>query len=136
MSTLRLRGAALAVTLALMLQAAFAQAPRLGKPISPADLAAWDINVLPDGKGLPLGAGTPAEGSRIYAAKCASCHGAEGKGGINAKLVGGEPIRNMGSEKTIANYWPFVTTLFDFIRRAMPWRQPMSLTNDETYALT
>jgi len=136
MSTLKLRGLAVALTLALLSRAAFGQAPRLGKPISPADLAAWDINVLPDGAGLPPGAGTPAEGARIYAAKCASCHGAEGKGGVNAKLVGGEPIRNMDSEKTIANFWPFATTLFDFIRRSMPWRQPMSLTNDETYALT
>src|SRR5438093_786883 len=136
MSTLKLRGLAVALTLALLSRAAFAQEPRLGKPISPADLAAWDINVLPDGAGLPSGAGTPSEGARIYAAKCASCHGLEGKGGVNAKLVGGEPIRNMDSEKTIANFWPFATTLFDFIRRSMPWRQPMSLTNDETYALT
>ena len=136
MSTLKLRGFAVALTLALLSRPVFAEAPQLGKQISPADLAAWDINVLPDGRGLPLGAGTPAEGARIYAAKCASCHGAEGKGGVNAKLVGGEPVRNMDSEKTIANFWPFATTLFDFIRRSMPWRQPMSLTSDETYALT
>src|SRR5258708_27754766 len=92
----------LAVVLAS--DAAFAQAPNLGKPISPAEIAAWDINVLPDGSGLPPGSGTPAEGARIYAAKCSACHGPEGKGGVNARLIGGDPIQNMESEKTIANF--------------------------------
>ena len=127
-----------AATLAVALGAgvAFAQAPNLGKPISPAEIAAWDINILPDGSGLPPGSGTPAEGARVYAAKCSGCHGPEGKGGVSARLTGGEPIRNMESDKTIANFWPFATTLFDYIRRAMPWRQPRSLTNDEVYSLT
>jgi S-disulfanyl-L-cysteine oxidoreductase SoxD len=127
-----------AVTLALALSAgnAFAQNPNLGKPISPADIAAWDINVLPDGTGLPPGSGTPAEGARIYAAKCTACHGPEGKGGPNGRLVGGEPIKTIDAEKTIANFWPFATTLFDYIRRAMPWPQPRSLSNEEVYALT
>ena len=116
--------------------AAFAQTPNLGKPLTAADIASLDINILPDGTGLPPGNGTPAEGARIYAAKCAMCHGESGKGGSNAKLIGNEPIKNMESEKTIANFWPYATTLFDYIRRAMPWRQPRSLTNDEVYALT
>ena len=64
------------------------------------------------------------------------CHGENGKGGVNARLAGGDPIKDMESEKTIANFWPFATTLFDYIRRAMPWRQPRSLTNEEVYALT
>jgi cytochrome c len=115
---------------------AFAQTPNLGKPLNSAELAGWDINVLPDGSGLPLGSGTPSDGARIYVAKCAMCHGENGKGGANARLVGSEPIKNLDSEKTIANFWPFSTTLFDYIRRAMPWRQPKSLTNDEVYALT
>ena len=115
---------------------AFAQAPNLGKPISPAEIAGWDINILPDGSGLPPGSGTPAEGAHIYAAKCSACHGPEGKGATSARLVGGELIKNMESEKTIANFWPYATTLFDYIRRAMPWRQPRSLTNEEVYALT
>src|ERR1700716_2431111 len=72
--------------------AAFAQGPNLGKPISPAEIAAWDISIMPDGSGLPPGSGTPAEGSRIYAAKCAMCHGVEGKGGLAAALVGGSPL--------------------------------------------
>jgi cytochrome c len=116
--------------------AAFAQSPNLGKPISPAEMAAWDINILPDGTGLPSGSGTPAEGARIYSSKCAACHGESGKGGVNAALAGGAPVKDMDSVKTIANFWPFATTIFDYIRRAMPWRQPRTLTNEEVYALT
>jgi mono/diheme cytochrome c family protein len=117
-------------------QAPNAQAPNLGKPITPAEIGAWDLNILPDGSGLPPGSGTPAEGARIYAAKCSACHGPEGKGAGSARLVGGEAIKNMESEKTIASFWPYSTTLFDYIRRAMPWQQPRSLTNQEVYALT
>jgi cytochrome c len=124
------------LALAFTSSAALAQTPNLGKPINAAEIAAWDMNILPDGTGLPPGSGTPAQGARIYAAKCALCHGENGKGGINAALVGGSPIQDMNSVKTIANFWPFATTLFDFIRRAMPWRQPRSLSNDEVYALT
>jgi S-disulfanyl-L-cysteine oxidoreductase SoxD len=126
----------LPLLLAVCAGVAFAQAPNLGKPVSPADIAGWDINILPDGTGLPPGSGTPAEGARVYAAKCAVCHGPEGKGGPSAKLVGGEPLKTIEAEKTIANFWPYSTTLFDYIRRAMPWRQPRSLTNEEVYALT
>jgi mono/diheme cytochrome c family protein len=136
MYTCKLPGFAVGFALALTSSVAFAQTPKLGKPISPADFAAWDINILPDGTGLPPGSGTPADGARVYAAKCSVCHGQEGKGGANARLVGGDPIRNMESEKTIANFWPFATTLFDYIRRAMPWRQPRSLSNEEVYSLT
>ena len=136
MYTRRLREFAVLLALALVSSAAFAQAPNLGKPINRAEIAAWDINILPDGAGLPPGSGTPAEGARIYAAKCSLCHGENGKGGPNAPLVGGGPIKDMESEKTIANFWPFATTIFDYIRRAMPWRQPRSLANEEVYALT
>ena len=136
MFTLKLRTFLIFVTLALFSNAAFGQEPKLGKPITAADLPEWDINILPDGTGLPPGSGTPADGARVYAAKCAVCHGPEAKGGANARLVGGEPIKSMDSEKTIANFWPFSTTLFDYIRRAMPFRQPRSLTNEEVYALT
>jgi S-disulfanyl-L-cysteine oxidoreductase SoxD len=114
----------------------FSQTPNLGKPISAADVTAWDLTVSPDGTGLPPGSGTPAEGARVYAAKCAVCHGANGKGGVNAAVVGGPPIKDMETPKTIANFWPYATTVFDYIRRAMPWRQPRSLTNEEVYAVT
>ena len=136
MYTRKLRGHIVVLALALTSSAAFAQAPNLGKPINPAEIAAWDINILPDGTGLPPGGGTPAEGARVYAAKCSACHGQNGKGGANAALAGGNPIKDMESEKTIANFWPFATTVFDYIRRAMPWRQPRSLANEEVYALT
>ena len=123
--------------LALASGVVFPQTPNLGKPLTPAELAAWDISVLPDGTGLPSGSGTPGQGAKIYAAKCAHCHGEGAKGGVNAALVGGRPLTDgIETPKTIANFWPYATTLFDFTRRAMPWQQPRSLTNDEVYAVT
>jgi mono/diheme cytochrome c family protein len=117
--------------------AAFAQSANLGTPISEADVAAWDISILPDGSGLPPGSGTPTEGARIFAAKCAACHGENGKGASAAALVGGGPLTSgIETTKTIANFWPYATTIFDFTRRAMPWPRPRTLTNDEVYALT
>jgi mono/diheme cytochrome c family protein len=120
---------------------AFADGPNLGKPIDAADSAAWDISILQDGTGLPPGAGTPAQGARIYAEKCAQCHGPEGKGGVAgvtaAPLIGTEPITDISAAmKRIGNFWPYATTLFDYTRRAMPWQQPRTLANDEVYALT
>jgi|SRR5687767_1837788 len=109
----------------------------LGTPITEAEIAAWDISVMPDGRGLPAGSGTPEQGSKVFAAKCALCHGPEAKGGTNAALVGGAPLTNgIDTPKTIANFWPYATTLFDFTRRAMPWQQPRTLSDDEVYAVT
>lgn len=130
MSTLRL------VALLLASGTATAAGPNLGQPLTHADLATWELHVYPDGKGLPPGSGTMAQGAPIYAQKCAHCHGAQGKGAINAALVGAPPIKSIDSPKTIANFWPYATTVFDYIRRAMPWTEPRSLTNDEVYALT
>ena len=111
--------------------------PNLGTPISEAEIAAWDISILPDGSGLPPGSGAPSDGARIFAAKCAACHGENGKGGSAAALVGGSPLTSgIETTKTIANFWPYATTIFDFTRRAMPWPRPRTLTNDEVYALT
>jgi cytochrome c len=116
---------------------AFAQAQGFGTPIAEAAIAPWDISIMPDGSGLPPGRGTPEQGATIFAAKCALCHGPEAKGGTNAALVGGAPLTTgIDTPKTIANFWPYATTLFDFTRRAMPWQQPRTLTNDEVYALT
>src|SRR5690348_15071665 len=126
----------LALAIALDASAVFAEGPNLGRPIDPADIAPWDISILPDGTGLPPGGGTPAQGERIFAQKCSMCHGERGKGGVAAALVGGGPIDRIEATKTIANFWGYSTTVFDFIRRAMPWQQPRSLTNDEVYALT
>ena len=105
-----------------------ADRPGLGKPVTEADLALWDISVAPVGAGLPSGSGTPAQGAIVYAQKCELCHGKEGQGGPNAALS--------GPQRTVANYVPHATTIFDFTRRAMPWQQPKSLTNDEVYAVT
>ena len=121
--------------------AAFAEGPNLGKPLDAAAIAAWDISIEPDGAGLPPGEGTPAQGARIFADKCAQCHGPDGKGGVagvfSAPLVGSDPITDIAaSTKRIANFWPYSTTLFDYIRRSMPWQQPMTLANDEVYVLT
>jgi cytochrome c len=134
MSTRNFAIAVCALTLAAGV--AFAESPRLGRPISPADLAEWDINVLPDGQNLPPGRGTPAIGEKIFAEKCALCHGENGRGGHAARLVGGPPKASLEpGSKTIPNYWPYATTLFDLIRRAMPFTQPRTLTSDEVYAL-
>jgi len=125
--------------------AAFAQTPgaptpKLGKPISEADIKAWDIAVLPDGTNLPPGSGTPAQGARIYAEKCVACHAEGGKGGGSpgaGPLVGGEPLATgIDVAKTIGNYYAYATTVFDYIRRAMPYYAPRSLKDDEVYALT
>jgi S-disulfanyl-L-cysteine oxidoreductase SoxD len=127
--------AACGLALAIGGGAAFGETPNLGKPVSQSDLAEWDINILPDGTNLPPGSGKAAEGAKIFADKCALCHGDNGRGGIAARLVGGPPKASLDGGKTIANYWPYATTLFDFIRRAMPFTQPRSLTDQEVYSL-
>src|SRR6266702_3856762 len=108
---------------------AAAETPGLGQSIKEADLALWDISVGPDGAGLPPGSGTAAQGKAVYEQKCELCHGKAGEGGRNAKLVS-------TTERTVTNYVPHATTIFDFTRRAMPWQQPKSLSNDEVYAVT
>jgi cytochrome c len=121
----------------------------IGTPATPDQIAALDIDVRPDGAGLPPGRGTAREGTPIYAQKCAACHGANGEGGSADALVGSQPKnmmpfgpdyerwRNGGPDVsfTIGNYWPYATTIFDYVRRAMPATAPGSLTADETYSL-
>ena len=131
---------AFAAALALGLGVAHAaDAPRFGQPITPADLAPWDISIAPDGVGLPPGSGTSAQGAEVYAKyACALCHGENGAGGPSGPLVGGGPLNSTDRDpvKLIGNYWPYATTIFDFTRRAMPWQQPKTLTDDEVYAVT
>jgi cytochrome c len=118
-------------------RAASADGPNLGKPIEAADIAPWDISIMPDGAGLPPGSGTAAEGVKLFAEHCSACHGDNGKGTeFGAAVVGGPSRATLDGGKTIRNYWPYATTLFDYIRRAMPFTQPNSLTNEEVYALT
>jgi mono/diheme cytochrome c family protein len=117
--------------------AAFAQSPNLGKPISPEDLASWDISIGPDGGGLPPGSGTAKQGEAVFAAKCQACHGAKGAGQPNDRLVGGQGSLpgDKPAIKTVGSYWPYATTLFDYVRRAMPYVESKTLSNDEVYAV-
>jgi cytochrome c len=118
--------------------AALAQVPQFGQPIAPADAATWDISIGPDGAGLPPGRGTAAQGEAVYASKCQACHGEKGAGRPNDTLVGGAGTLAPGKApvKTVGSYWPYATTLFDYVRRAMPWDKPKSLTDDEVYAVS
>jgi cytochrome c len=111
--------------------------PHLGKPATEADIAAWNLSIYPDGTGLPAGQGTAAQGKDLFAQRCAACHGEEGIGGTADELAGGtSPLDSEYPDKNIGMYWPYATTLFDFIRRAMPMDKPESLSDDEVYALT
>jgi mono/diheme cytochrome c family protein len=132
--------AALILVLSVGAGSAFAQSPKLGKAISEADIKQWDIAILPDGSNLPPGSGTSAQGAKIYAEKCVACHAEGGKGGGSpgaGPLAGGAPLSNgIDTMKTIGNYYGYATTVFDYIRRAMPFNMPRSLADDEVYALT
>jgi cytochrome c len=118
------------VVMALTASAAAQTKYGIGRPATPEEIKAIDIDVMPDGRGLPPGRGTVAEGATVYAAKCASCHGPKGQGGPADRLVGGE-----GNQRTVGNYWPYATTLYDYTFRSMPFMQPGTLTPNETYAL-
>ena len=132
-----------AILLAALLAAGAAEAatpppPKLGRPASADEIAKVDISIAPDGKGLPEGSGSVAQGAMIFAAKCAGCHGANGEGTPNGdRLVGGVgSLATPNPIKTVNSYWPYATTVFDYIRRAMPITNPQSLQNEEVYALT
>lgn len=118
------------------------QAPErfgFGRLVSQQEIAKWDIDVRPDGKGLPVGDGNPLKGKAVYAAKCTACHAADGKEIPGIKLPGPPLVSDTlakGKTKTIGNYWPYATTLFDYIRRTMPYNAPGSLTDIEVYSLT
>jgi S-disulfanyl-L-cysteine oxidoreductase SoxD len=116
---------------------AAAESPGLGKPITEADISAWNIEALPDGTGLPPGSGTAAQGAPIYAQKCAMCHG---ENGVNPRpgyvpLVSPPKFDKIDALKTVT-YYKYATTLFDVMRRSMPYQMPKTLTGDELYALS
>jgi cytochrome c len=109
-----------------------------GTPASAERIARWDVNAFPDGKGLPAGSGTVAEGAAVFVRSCAACHGQTGEGGQGAAggtLVGNEPWTDQPGTTAIGGYWPYATTLYDYIRRAMPQTAPGTLTANETYAV-
>ena len=116
-----------------------ADKPRFGKPISEADVTAWNIDIrAPDGSGLPAGRGSVAQGREVYAQRCAACHGADAKGGpVYGTMVGG--IGSMNSSPRVltpGSMYPYAPILFDYIRRSMPMDRPQTMTNEEVYAVS
>ncbi|MFZ3350203.1 MAG: c-type cytochrome [Xanthobacteraceae bacterium] len=115
-----------------------ANTPNLGKAVTENDFKAWDITILPDGTGLPPGSGTAAQGAKLFDDKgCSLCHGKDARGGKSNELIGNPSLVEGGidANKTVANFWGQASTLFDYIRRAMPWPTPHTLSDDEVYAL-
>lgn len=109
----------------------------IGERASDEVIAGWDIDVRPDGEGLPPGSGSAETGEPLYEEKCSECHGIFGEGsGRWPKLAGREDLTGSRPEKTVGNYWPYATTLWDYINRAMPFYEPRSLDSDEVYAIT
>jgi S-disulfanyl-L-cysteine oxidoreductase SoxD len=109
----------------------------IGRAATPAEIAGWNIDVDRDGNNLPPGSGSVAQGHEIFDTQCAACHGAKGEGGVGDQLVGGQgTIATAKPVRTIGSYWPYATTLFDYIRRAMPQNAPQSLSNEEVYAVS
>src|ERR1700757_3704713 len=138
MAKLHKASAVIVAALLSSLTGAAAQGPYgIGRTATPAEIAGWNIDVGRDGRELPPGSGTVSHGHDVFAAQCAACHGDKGEGGVGDRLAGGQgtlatsnPIRTVGSS------WPYATTLFDYIRRAMPQNAPESLSNDDVYALS
>lgn len=109
----------------------------VGRPPTAAELKTLDIEVLPDGRGLPPGSGTAEAGKTIYANRCVTCHGATGREGPQDILVGGRgTLTSSKPVKTVGSYWPYATTLWDYINRAMPFDHPGTLPPDQVYATT
>jgi cytochrome c len=130
----------LAIGIALLMSStsgSWADSPNLGRAVSAEETATWDISIAPDGANLPRGSGTPAQGETVYRATCQACHGERGAGKPNDQLVGGQGTLAGGGPpiKTVGSYWPYATTLFDYVRRAMPVTAPKSLTDDQVYAV-
>jgi mono/diheme cytochrome c family protein len=132
----------LTVSLCLMALAGCAsptstETPNLGRVATPAEVTGWDVSIPPDGTGLPLGRGTSAQGAIVYEQKCQNCHGEKGAGQPNDRLVGGHgTLASKTPVRTVGSYWPYATTVFDYVRRAMPYTQAHSLSDDEVYAVT
>lgn len=116
-----------------------AQSPSfaVGRAPTPEELKAIDIDVTPDGKGLPPGSGTAAAGKAVYTSRCETCHGPTGTEGPQEVIAGGQgSLVTPNPKKTVGSYWPYATTLWDYIRRAMPFDHPGTLTDDQIYAAT
>ncbi len=107
--------------------------------VSESELAQF-FSSMPDGRGLPAGSGTVVQGEKVYKEQCAQCHGANLEGGVGDRLIGGRGTLAASSGqppvKTLESYWPYATTLWDYIKRAMPFDKPGSMSNDDVYAVT
>ena len=125
-------------SLLVLSSAALAEAPGLGRVATPDEIASWDVSIGPDGAGLPPGRGTPKQGETVFAEKCVACHGEKGAGKPNDQLVGGRGSLSgdQAPVKTVGSFWPYATTLFDYIRRAMPLNASKSLSDNEVYAVS
>lgn len=111
----------------------------IGRPATYDEVKTWGSAVLTNGDGLPQGRGAPAQGAVVFRRECASCHGSRGQGNdpIGPQLVGGVgTLRTKSPVLTVGSYWPYATTVWDFIYKAMPYTKPGSLSVDETYAVT
>jgi cytochrome c len=140
-AALLIAGAALAQEKTLPSQPGSAFAPQslgIGRVATPDEIKGWDIDVRPDGHGLPAGKGSVKDGEALYQERCAACHGefGEGKDRWPALIGGAGKLTDDDPKKGVGNYWPYATTLFDYIKRAMPFGNAQSLTDDEVYAIT
>jgi len=108
----------------------------LGKPISENQIRAWNIDIGPSGAGLPSGSGSALVGEKLYQQQCSACHGDQGQGGPANRLVGGGALNTNNPVKTVGSFWPYSTTIFDYVKRSMPHQAPQSLSNDQVYAAT
>jgi S-disulfanyl-L-cysteine oxidoreductase SoxD len=128
---------AAASSLAVVCSTALADSPKLGRVATPGEIASWDISVGPDGAGLPAGSGTSKQGEAVYTAKCLACHGEKGAGKPNDPLTGGRGTLagDQTPIKTVGSFWPHATTIFDYVRRAMPLNESKSLADNEVYAV-
>lgn len=128
---------ALVIAAAAFGSASVAQTVRLGVPITESELSEFDLIAAPDGNGFPDGSGSVADGKAVFETKCAACHGLNGEGTSgNTVLVGGDINSKENPLRTVGSFWPHASTVFDFIRRAMPANAPKSLSNDEVYQVT
>jgi cytochrome c len=110
----------------------------IGHAATPAQVAAWNLDVSPDVRNMPAGQGSVLRGREVFANQCAGCHGARGEGGsLGDKLAGGQDtLATPTPVRTVGSYWPYATTLFDYVRRAMPLNAPQSLSNEDVYAVS
>jgi S-disulfanyl-L-cysteine oxidoreductase SoxD len=132
------RALVIGIVLASLLTCVHAQGQYgIGRTATPAEIAGWNIDIGRDGSGLPPGGGTVSRGRDVFAQQCSACHGDKGEGGVGDRLVGGQgTLATSNPVRTVGSYWPYATTLFDYIRRAMPQNAPESLSNDDVYAVS